>query len=803
MSDDIKKSELAPTMLRRLDRLVFMARLVLFWEDLWPRLWPVLIFGSLFLGAALFNLFSLLAPSLHMLVLGLCGFGLIVAIALIGRQTEWPSRQMALRKLEKDSQLENQPLLALQDRPAGDASNKFTQAIWIRHQDRMAHAMEKVRLNWPRSTLYKKDPYSLRAALILILVLGAIEARFDWRDRLKASLLPDQHFAGNQSWKVQGWVNAPPHTGLGPVFLKADAESAPVGEAVQIVQNSRLLLRLEGRPTRDKMVLSFGPFEEEMQNLGQGSFSLETELSQGKFLSIKRNKKLLYQWPIELIADEPPLIKLEGPARAGYRGHFTLDYKAADDFGLKEQILEIRKGNEDGAKPLIISQNHDQRELKSSFRGNFADHPWAGQEVVVTPRAIDNAGQSSYGQSLPLILPTRTFAHPLAKQLVEMRQSLFVSEPDNNLFMRYRLQRILEKPIDFDHQIPVYLGLKVASERLDAFMDDAELASVRSILWETAVHLDEGASGTERNQLDFMSRQMQDLLNNTQDRAAMEALFEQMQSSLDQYLRQMMQSQESLKGFEDALNGDQMEMVGRDELMELLERARELMRAGNMEAARAVMDQFQSILSRLAMQKAPDAKEVAKAKAIMEALRNLQKDQQNLLDRTFQRTRSQDRPSLSSTKKAIEEAEEQNRIREALFEQIEKLNEMKVKVSRELHRSGQAMKQASKALEKGLDEDAILSETQALERLQNGLKGAAQSLAQKMGMQPMPNRLPGFDPMGRGRAGRIDQENSDIVPSEVEMHQAREILQELYRRAGQKTRTDQELKYIERLLERF
>jgi hypothetical protein len=73
-----------------------------------------------------------------------------------------------------------------------------------------------------------------------------------------------------------------------------------------------------------------------------------------------------------------------------------------------------------------------------------------------------------------------------------------------------------------------------------------------------------------------------------------------------------------------------------------------------------------------------------------------------------------------------------------------------------------------------------------------------------MGMQSLPRQLPGYDPLGRrSNKGPIADETGRTVPEEVEMKRSREILKELYRRAGQKGRTEQELKYIDRLLERF
>ena len=67
----------------------------------------------------------------------------------------------------------------------------------------------------------------------------------------------------------------------------------------------------------------------------------------------------------------------------------------------------------------------------------------------------------------------------------------------------------------------------------------------------------------------------------------------------------------------------------------------------------------------------------------------------------------------------------------------------------------------------------------------------------------------GADRRGRDPLGRplYNQGNADLwgdfVPDQLDLGRARAILEELYRRAGQRTRPPEELDYIDRLLRRF
>jgi hypothetical protein len=61
-----------------------------------------------------------------------------------------------------------------------------------------------------------------------------------------------------------------------------------------------------------------------------------------------------------------------------------------------------------------------------------------------------------------------------------------------------------------------------------------------------------------------------------------------------------------------------------------------------------------------------------------------------------------------------------------------------------------------------------------------------------------------FDPLGRPLPSTGNANSEDVrIPDDIEMQRAREILQELRRRAGEIERPQIERDYIDRLLRRF
>ena len=61
-----------------------------------------------------------------------------------------------------------------------------------------------------------------------------------------------------------------------------------------------------------------------------------------------------------------------------------------------------------------------------------------------------------------------------------------------------------------------------------------------------------------------------------------------------------------------------------------------------------------------------------------------------------------------------------------------------------------------------------------------------------------------LDPLGRGLFGRGYQDDgTTVIPDKADLQRSREILDELYRRAGEFHRPEVEREYIRRLLRRF
>lgn len=125
--------------------------------------------------------------------------------------------------------------------------------------------------------------------------------------------------------------------------------------------------------------------------------------------------------------------------------------------------------------------------------------------------------------------------------------------------------------------------------------------------------------------------------------------------------------------------------------------------------------------------------------------------------------------------------------------------------SESLAQAGESMRAAADALGEGDAAAALEAQEEALAGLRAGAEQLAQELLERMqdaqgeAGQGQEER----DPLGRPSEGAFADGSGVEIPDEMARARARSILEELRRRAAEAGRPQDELDYIERLLDRF
>ncbi len=790
-----------------------LAWLSLAWERMWPALWQCTAVVGLLLALALFDLLPLLAGWLHALILAVGVAAFIWTLWRGLHRLRLPRHEEACRRLELDSGLDHRPLSSLEDSLATGARDRATVGLWEAHRLRLARQLSKLRVKWPRADLTKADPLAIRALVMMVLFIAVVVGHADWQDRLSRALQPRFAAAGGLPPSLDVWVNPPAYTAMAPLFLnpeRPDELRLPVG--------SELLAQVHGGKKLPYLVIDGA--RTDFSELALESYKLTHEITAGESLSIQQSGRALASWPLTVLPDLPPTIEFAEPPSRTERASLRLEYEAEDDYGLAAVGAEIRRIDDLAADPILLEVALPGVGLRQSNASSYHDltaHAWAGIAVEIVLTARDALGQTGKSDPFRSVLPERIFNHPVARALVELRKRLTL-HPEQRLPVVQDLNALAERPDHFFHDTVVALSLFTASRRLINDSSAKAVAEVQQLMWDAALRIEEGELAIAERDLREIQKQLMEALAEGADEAELERLMDELQQAMDSFLdalaeqmRQQLAENEELQ----PLPPD-AQLLERQDIQELLDKARELARNGARDAARDLLARLQEMLENLRAQPFANAmnQDLQDAQRMMRDLEHMMQRQQQLLDRSFERSRQRPGDEAAESQRRQQnqaDSAAQEMLRRELGDLMRELGDALGDIPQPFGRAEREMRDARGALDRHLPGEAVPPQTRSLDQLQQGMQAMTNRFMEMFGAEP--NRGTGnvgarsgqgLDPLGRNSTMGFREAIEGVrIPDEMELRRSRDILNELRRRRGERFRPPPELQYLDRLLRQF
>jgi uncharacterized protein (TIGR02302 family) len=834
-----------------LSRALWRARLALLWERLWPALASLATAAGLFLALSWFGLWISIPPLARAIGVFVF-FVLAVAAALPLVRLRGPDAMAGLRRLDRNSLLPHRPATAIADRMAPEAGDSFAVALWRAHLERALRAASSLKAGRPVPQVATRDPYALRA-LVLILAAAAFFTAGSDRTRRIAAAFDWHGVVTPANYRIDAWVTPPAYTGRPPLILPGLRPGEQVqarGAPVTVPANSTLVVRATGQSGLDVSVK--GGIEEAKDATGTDARPQAPKGTEERHFTIAaagsatvRGGSEDVTWSFNATPDRPPTITLAKEPEPQLRGTLLLQYKLEDDYGVvdAQATFERKPAASDKPeakppRPLFDAPNFTLALPQARTRAGTAqttkdlsEHPWAGVDVTMTLVARDEAGNEGRSSPHEMRLPERPFAKPLPRALIEQRRNLALdaNAKDNVLLA---LDALTIAPERFIPETNVYLGLRSIYWQLARAETDDGLRDVVARLWSMAVFLEDGNVSESEKQL----RAAQDALREALERGAsdeeIKKLMDDLRAALDKFMQALAEELRKNPQMARPLDRNAMRQLRSQDLRAMLDRMERLARSGAKDAAKQLLDQLRSMLDNLQMaQPNGDMGDGDDMQQALDELGDMIRKQQQLRDRTFRQGQDQRRQQRQQGQRGQQgnQMGELRQDQQALRDQLNKLlEEMKKKgfpqqgdgqqgeqngEGNQFGKAGEAMGDAQGQLGEGDADSAVESQGRALEALRKGAQGMAQSMQQQMGQGPGPGN-PGrmgrsranqeTDPLGRPLRGRDYGDDTTVkVPGEIDVQRARRILEELRKRFGESYRPQLELDYIERLLKDY
>ncbi len=742
------------------------------------------------------------------------GAALVLLLALAGvlfwrRRPSpfWPSRADALARLERDGGMRHEPLRALEDEPAAGAG-----ALWAAHLADARARVKKAALNAPSPTANSVDPFGLRYAAAGLLLIGLVAAGPAAPQRLADAFRPSDP-AIVRSGFADLWIEPPAYTGKAPLYLlRAKDALGGSGDAIEAPEGS--IVRIQTKPrSRFRLVLAgetakVGAAREG----GEASARATLTLTESGTLSLSAGGRRS-RWPVRVIDDRAPSVDFAEPPAPDRDGRLVVAVRIDDDYGAADAALELRL---DASQPRPLDAPPISAEIAAktqrialpALKGapgaraaavDLSSHPWAGLPVFASVIVADALGQEGKTQPLALTLPSRDFFNPLAKAVVEQRRSLAVA-PAEWRRVEWALSGLTLGPEFFFERPTDYLLLRTAMWRVNKRGGDDSDATIEEF-WPLALQLEDETTELARQRLDAARQALREALENGAADAEIERLTEALRNALQNYLEALAQSGADVDP--NAPPADQT--VTADDLDAMLNAVRDLAKSGAANAARQALADLEAVLDNLrAPGGAGGAGEAGEggqqgAGGQAGAVGDLIGRQRALADETFRRGETRDAAGddLAADESALagDLAELMNALEGAAPEGDTG------DAGKALSRALSAMRRAEGDLTAKNFDGARNSMEEAIANLRDGAEALAKDARAKAQAARGQGGQPLRDPLGRPLGAPTGQ--GVDVPDKSDAQRARELLEELRRRLSDGERTEDEIKYLERLLERF
>ncbi|MBB6412921.1 TIGR02302 family protein [Mesorhizobium sangaii] len=847
---------------RRLALSRLATRVSMMVERGWPLLLPLVIVASLFLSVSWLGIFLRLPDMARIGLVAAFGAAALAALYPL-RFFRMPGAAEIDRRIEAANQLLHSPVLVQTDRPSGRESS-FSQALWREHQKRMAGKLDSLGADLPRTRVPERDRWGLRAVAALLLVTA-----FAFSFGPSGGRIVDGFSAHGVHDavppRIDAWVTPPAYTGKPPIFLTADVNQAT--PTFIIPEGSDVSLRVTGGSGEETLAYAdkngnsraIDPAGPQAAATSKPAASPATPSKVRQFtgkltgdgtLTLTSGEDQFGRWAFAVVPDKPPQIRFVGEPKRAANGAFELNYQIDDDYGAAnaKAVFALADPQAPNAHPLYgppeMPLSLPRRGGKSNAARTTKDlteHVWAGSSIKLTLVATDDAGHAASSETKTLVMPQRPFANPLARAVLEQRRLLAL---DANAKPRVLdlMDAITLRPEDTFDNMSHYLAIMSARSRLKMAVNDDQLRSEVSYLWEIALSIEEGNLSAAEKRLRQAQQALQDAIKNGASDAEIEKAMKELREAMNQFLQEFAErAKQNPNAPQMQQNGQELRQSDIDRMMDQIEN---LAKSGDRDKAQQLLSQLQDMMNNLqAGRQQQGGQQDSEMRQQMDKLGEILRRQQEMMNDTFrmdqmqrgERQRGQNRdeqlgqdgeqgqsgengkPGEDGQQKPMTPQEFADALKQLQqgqgqlksdLEQLKKgLEGMGMEPNEGFGEAGKSMGNAEQALGEGDGDQAVGHQGRALEALRKGAKDMMKQMqamqgdqggSEEGGRQQNADR----DPLGRPRASQgPDFGDSVKVPDEIDVQRARQILEAIRKRLGNALSPDIERSYLERLLE--
>ncbi len=768
-----------------------------------------------------------------------------------------PGPEAARRRLEADQGLEPGLIAPLDDRPQG--ADPISERLWQASLSAAVAAVSRLPAPDLGRTLLRTalapGRVRLMVGAIALSVVAAMTAvaLAPGGARATLSALDPRIGAlfGDGPLLMEAWAVPPDYVDEAPRQLSdPSGDIAVLGlrfgpGRIDLPPAAEVSVRLVG-PVAPPVLRWTGPGGQSrvvMSRAEDGAWEGRIRLGSGSGRVEVHRLGTLASWPLRVATDAPPTVAFTRTPTRGAREGLDFAWSGQDDLGIIGAALELTLVAPPPGLAAVttaevpVTMEGDPRAPEVRSRVDLTRHPFAGLEVDVRMLVRDGPGQVGRSEPVRLHLPERAPTQPLARAALEIRAALVrearpflpapvpptllpeaiprgpaLVTPDNRLSRApegvHRAHALLvaltARPEGYFTDAPVWFGLATARFMLEAARDHADTARVADLLWDIAERAEFGAAADTASALEQAMSRLREAAARGASPEEIRELADAVRQAMAAHLQALAEQAEGAEPPPDGVDPGQARELDAMDLEQLLADAQAAAEQGDAADAMQLLEQLQGLIDNMEVRTGEGGEGGEQGQVSAgggagggspgEALAGAMAEQRALRDESFRAGNEGRTPGGDAAGRQGALADRLETLRQGMGPRDSEAGDP-------LGDAIERMREAQRALEEGDARGAEAAQDQAL--------GALRSAARDMrGDTPAPSRAEGAqgsrDPLGRQGSTAATDGGEDVrVPDRIDPQRAREILEDLRRRAADPRRPEEERAYLRRLLERF
>ena len=474
----------------------------------------------------------------------------------IQKKRFWPSINRIKRLLQKELKLENDELLALNDKKASSSLESKTSDIWNIFQSKVS---KKIIRNYSFKFRYFflddqsmiKETFLSTFFWVLLLVMFS-------NDQFNRNLISVANYQNNSilinSYSTNIWIYPPTKSKNEIIFLEKNSDEKGltnktflIEEGSKIVINffnlsmNDILVRLKNTKERKKI--------KDLSLMDQNTIQLNTLVEEGEYSLIFKNK--LFQ-KFNIILDKHPKIKITSQPKVTDKKNLSFNYLRVDEntkmIWLEVSKLQFKDKKMEEPAPSILNKvsskpsNYfivDQKPIKNKknekdgialFQMDISELPITGNKVFMRLGISDQNNQIGSSNQTSVFLPKKIFYDPDAKKIISIRERLF---ENNDLLGTIKLMkgiRLIDKK-KVKNQISNIINFLEKSKRKESY----KIEKFFEETWKIAIFLENTNLKNISNNIMRVKQELELMIKNRSSDKELSIKINELETLLEKY----------------------------------------------------------------------------------------------------------------------------------------------------------------------------------------------------------------------------------------------------------------------------